>query len=337
MQLVRADGRLGRPARSRRRRPAGSSSGEISVADDVEQRRAGPRRRTRSRAAQSHQELHQRLGDADVRVVHAHVVGVVGTPAQGQLGHVAGADHEAGVHQQAASASAPARSRRPGRGASPPAGAAACSVSASTSSPSRSMPNGAWPSARICSRHSRADVDLAGRDAELPHQRAGRCRVVRPVVPKPGMVRPWMRSRGTPSTSSVLQATSRASVESRPPETPMATRPACRCAPAAAPGRRPASGRSPRQRSSQRRPGRAGRTGAPRRRAAARGSRGGAFEVEADAAERPPAPRYSGGVAEAVGPQAVVREAVEVDVGDEQRVARARKRSTRPAACRSRR
>ena len=33
-----------------------------------------------------------------------------------------------------------------------------------------------------------------------------------------------MRSRGTPSRSSVLQATSRASVESRPPETPMATR-----------------------------------------------------------------------------------------------------------------
>jgi len=39
---------------------------------------------------------------------------------------------------------------------------------------------------------------------------------VRLLVPKPGSVKAWMRVRGAPRASIVLQATSRASVESRP-------------------------------------------------------------------------------------------------------------------------
>ena len=46
---------------------------------------------------------------------------------------------------------------------------------------------------------------------------------VRPVVPKPGSVSAWILSCGTPSRSNVFATTSRASVESSPPDTPMAT------------------------------------------------------------------------------------------------------------------
>ena len=45
---------------------------------------------------------------------------------------------------------------------------------------------------------------------------------VRLVVPKPGIVNALTFSRGMPSASQVLHTTSRASVESSPPETPMA-------------------------------------------------------------------------------------------------------------------
>ena len=47
---------------------------------------------------------------------------------------------------------------------------------------------------------------------------------VRAVVPKPGMVTARIPSRGRPSRSKVRSTTSRASVESRPPESPRVTR-----------------------------------------------------------------------------------------------------------------
>ena len=40
-----------------------------------------------------HQMAHQGLGYAGVDAVHAHVVAVVGGPAQGQLGEIPGAHH----------------------------------------------------------------------------------------------------------------------------------------------------------------------------------------------------------------------------------------------------
>ena len=100
MQFVGADDALRSIARSCPLRLAGSSSGEMRVATTSSRvRRASPA--NSFSAAQRDQELHQRLGDADVGVVHAHVVAVVGAPAERQFGQVAGADHEAGVHQQA--------------------------------------------------------------------------------------------------------------------------------------------------------------------------------------------------------------------------------------------
>ena len=43
----------------------------------------------------THQMAHQCFGDGGVDAIHAHVVAVVGAPAQGQLGKVSGADDEA--------------------------------------------------------------------------------------------------------------------------------------------------------------------------------------------------------------------------------------------------
>ena len=147
-------------ARSCPSAPVGSSSGEISVATMSSSVSPGVAvELVLGRPA--HQELHQRLRDADVRVVHAHVVGVVRTPAEGQLRQVAGADHEAGVHQQARPHPGLDVLERPGRAAAPAGTVRSFAVSASTSSPSRGMPNGAWPRACISSRHSGRMSDLA--------------------------------------------------------------------------------------------------------------------------------------------------------------------------------
>ncbi len=141
--------------------------------DDVQQRRAGLALELVA-GGPLDQELHQRLGDAAVGVVHAHVIAVVRTPAQGRLGHVAGADHEAAVHEDAGAhpgldvlEDRGPRGRSAGRRCS-------SSVNSSTVSPvQRRMPNGWCPSASHLLQAQRPDVDLARRDAEMAHQGAG--------------------------------------------------------------------------------------------------------------------------------------------------------------------
>ena len=202
--------------------PAGSSSGEISRRDDVEQRPRGPRRRTRSRPP-SDQELHQRLGDADVGVVHAHVVGVVGAPAQRQLGQVAGADDEAGVHQQAGphprlhvleDQVVPLLRR---------ARARSCAVERLDVEPVERRCRTARGPAPASRPGTAGGCRSRGRDAEVPHQGPGVAPASRLVVPKPGMVRPRIRRAARRAGRTSCTATSSASVESSPPETPMAT------------------------------------------------------------------------------------------------------------------
>ena len=169
------------------------------------------------------QELHQRLGDAGVRVVHAHVVGVVGTPAQRQLRHVAGADDEAvfisRLVRMRACTFSKTRSCRSSGGKVAQLLRRAVGVQPVQIDAERPMAEGAH-----LFQAERANVDLASRHAEVPHQRRG-------VAARPaGGAEAGHRERlddasaATPSRSNVLQATSRASVESSPPETPMATR-----------------------------------------------------------------------------------------------------------------
>ena len=100
---------------------------------------------------------------------------------------------------------------------------ASAARNASTSRPRQSMPNGAWP---ISWKVSSASALMSIVSAETP-----RCSIraralvrVRWVVPKPGIVRPWISRRSRPSMSQVVTATSSASVESRPPEMPMIQR-----------------------------------------------------------------------------------------------------------------
>ena len=95
------------------------------------------------------------------------------------------------------------------------------SRNASTSSSRQSMPNGAWPSSRNVWRPAGAMSIVSADDAEVLHQ------VERVASASAG----WCRSRASsgrgsvaramPSRSHVLTATSSASVESSPPETPM--------------------------------------------------------------------------------------------------------------------
>ena len=99
VQLVRAEHRLGGLldlARGRGRQQLGRD-GRL---DDREQ---GFPRRPLGKLVQGRvadQELHQRLGDRAIGVIHAHVVGIVRRPAQRQLREVAGADDEALGHEQ---------------------------------------------------------------------------------------------------------------------------------------------------------------------------------------------------------------------------------------------
>ena len=129
-----------------------------------------------------------------------------------------------------------------------------------------------------------------------------------------------MRSRGTPSASRVLQATSRASVESRPPETPMATGGLPMCSSRLA---RPATWvwkiSSQRSRSCSW-PARHERMGVDGRGASRRGGSPRPRTNGRRARTSRAPPTYSAGIAEAVGAQAVDAQAVEVDVGDQQRV-----------------
>ena len=115
------------------------------------------------------------------------MVGVVGTPAQGQLGQVAGADDEARVHQQAGAHAGldvledQVVTALGGRSLSTRA-------RDSTLWTLASMPNGRWSKAFISSRQSsRMSISRDG-DAEVRHEGAALCRV-RVLVPKPGMVK----------------------------------------------------------------------------------------------------------------------------------------------------
>ena len=87
-------------ARSRRPPRPASSSGEIVVSTiDSKVCRTGSFRKLVERHV-TDQELDQRLGDRAIGIVHAHVIAIIGRPAQGQLGEVAGADDEPLRHEQ---------------------------------------------------------------------------------------------------------------------------------------------------------------------------------------------------------------------------------------------
>ena len=102
MQFVGADDGLGTLRR-------GALPGQLQLRGDGRCQDPVQRRRQFVRGPMAgvpaHQVGHQGLGHAGVDVVAGHVVGVVGTPAKGQLGQVAGAHQNAahlvgGVEQQ---------------------------------------------------------------------------------------------------------------------------------------------------------------------------------------------------------------------------------------------
>ena len=181
----------------------------------------------------------------------------------------------------------------------------------------------------------RADVDLPGRYAELPHQRAGVGRASAAWCRNPAWSAPGCAARGTARASNVLQATSSASVESSPPETPMATAGLPMCSSRRA---RPATWvlkiSSQRSRncswprgtngwpSMNRRSGK--RDGCVSSAKPIRSGRAGVAGVELR-------------LAEAVGAEPIDAQPVEIDVGDEEVGLRAGSGATRPAGCRSRR
>ena len=150
-----------------------------------------------------HQVAHQGLGHTGVDVVHRHVIAVVGSPAQGQLGQIARAHDQAAhlvghVHQDL-----------------------------------RSLPRlGVFVGHVV---HGLVVADVAevlahrvddGNRAQGDAQRLGQLHGVAPVrlvVPKPGMVMATMPARGRSRMSKALAVTSSASVESSPPETPIVT------------------------------------------------------------------------------------------------------------------
>ena len=220
VQLVRADRPLRWTAPSPRR-DAGSSSGEISVATMSSRvRRASPS--NSFSAAHRTRNLTSVFGHAHVRVVHAHVVGVVGAPAESQLGQVPRADHERRCSSAGSSGPAPARSRTSGRDAGRPAWPRA----------SPSVPRRPARRAGCRTGRGRAPSSRPGKAAGCRSRGTGRrgpasgpwhWPASAAVVPKPGMVRARTFCAARRSRSSVLHRTSSESVESSPPETPMAT------------------------------------------------------------------------------------------------------------------
>ena len=169
VQLVRAERRPRSIARSRPRRPPAAARARSS-SPTIESRvsRTGPASNSLHRHVLD-QELDQRLGDRAVRVVHAHVIAVIGAPAQCQLGEVAGADDEPARHQQEGPQpglhvledQVVARSRGT---------CASAARNASTSRSRQSMPNGAWFSSwKVCRARGAMSI-VSRRDAEVLHQ-----------------------------------------------------------------------------------------------------------------------------------------------------------------------
>ena len=199
---------------------AGSSSGEIVVAT-IESKVS--LHRPLGKLVLRHvadQELHQRLGDRAIRIVHAHVIGVVGRPAQRQLREVAGADDEAPGHEQ--EGPQPRLDVLEGQVAAAPRGEPAPGPPGRTRRPARGS------RCRRARGRARGTPGAPGGRCRSSRPRSPRCSIrsralvrVRCVVPKPGIVSPWISRRSRPSRSHVLTATSSASVESSPPETPM--------------------------------------------------------------------------------------------------------------------
>ena len=104
------------------------------------------------------------------------------------------------------------------------------SVSDSTVSPSSVMPNGAWPSARICSKHIARMSHLADRRRRATASGRGRSPCVRPVVPKPGH---GQRLDAVARHAEVVHRLARrpaARASSRARRRRRWTPPACRCA-----------------------------------------------------------------------------------------------------------
>ena len=129
------------------------------------------------------------------------------------------------VHQPSASsrevAGADAGARPPcWRG---PSGPACARAPAAFSKATLAVSSGAEPDVLDVLRAGGADVDLAQRARRRRGPARARCRSVRSVVPKPGMVTARIPSRGSASRSNVRSTTSRASVESSPPERPRVT------------------------------------------------------------------------------------------------------------------
>ena len=186
---------------------------------------AGPSPSNSFSAAQRTRNLTSVFGNADVRVVHADVIAVVGAPAQGQLRQVAGADDEAAVHRAARPHAGPARSRRPGRSRAPrPARSRSLAASVVDGQAVERDAERAMAQRPHFFQAEQANVDRLGRVTPRCCIRARALRErARRGAEAGHRQRLDFRRAALPSRSNVLQATSRASVESSPPEMPMVT------------------------------------------------------------------------------------------------------------------